>query len=495
MLLITSDTSPSHCLTRSLESLSEAMAWPRLATSSPASLYGLCLVVEDDGPRLVFRYANRRDDGDSKSSADSLLETLEASALAKLFCTKRALREVILELEIDDLLFLSYPTTLQVESGTCDVERGDEEPAMFWGDDINVEHFESGRRLAFFNVVWVAHRSRVCRQSLTAAARAVAASLGHEEKRCGYVSRESAKMLSAEGDGLQAKLDASSLARELKQACDAVLGGRVGTEGRIQFNRWIEARFEVDDRQRCDDYEPYEALIVAKKPLSATELPICASPQLRALLDVAHPTVSFAKVAARSGLPLDRVYCLARHVVASKRARVFAAIDDDSVFAVSPNATFEPAEATVLAAFGACARFADALQKLRAEGFPDACDTVFKAVSDGKLIRLHTYVHRIEGAPSADLEAAVAAAVVRRQRDHRTRYDHDEVAFAVSPSSYDDYNKPFEANALLRLFRLLSPYFDGRHSLLDMSFKESVPLDEIHAVLNTFKGLLVTIQR
>ena len=79
-------------------------------------------------------------------------------------------------------------------------------------------------------------------ESLEAVARDVSAALRHEERRCGYVSRECGRLLSAGADleetgGLKvaAQLEASSLGRELVEALRGACEGCV----RVRFNRWI----------------------------------------------------------------------------------------------------------------------------------------------------------------------------------------------------------------------------------------------------------------
>ena len=122
-------------------------------------------------------------------------------------------------------------------------------------------------------------------------------------------------------------------------------------------------------------------------------------------------------MAARTGLPLHRVYRLARHLARWKRARVVTVVRLDSTFAVDPRAPppQDAPAAAVLAAFGPARRLGDALDALE-RGFPGgrararAMDAVLGAVRAGHLRELHTYVLRIDGAPPPGLEAAANAA-------------------------------------------------------------------------------------
>ncbi|KAJ8601156.1 hypothetical protein CTAYLR_008493 [Chrysophaeum taylorii] len=428
-------------------------------------MYGLALVVENDGPRVVFRYGFG-------------VSQLAPEAVAKLFATKRGLRDVILEVEIDGVSYLSCP-----RSGT---EESIEGPDLW-------EEEEEPKRLAFFNLVWCAVE-RV--EALRATVRDASGALHHEETRCGYVSREAAILVATEGD-VSAHLAASSLARELREVCET---------GAVRFNNWIQVGAPRDGDED-ESYASYEALVLGDTPERIdAELPAAASPQLRAVVSAADPRRTFRDIADATGLGIERVYRIARHLVRWKRARVAAAVRDDAVYAVSPAAEVTPEMAPTLAAFGPARRFRDAVDDLRGK-VPDPAKAVLKALADGSLRQLHTYAHRIEPAPSAGLEEAAAAVLARRRRrdyfldeddiDELPSGKHDDDALSVTTSSSNANDTPtaYDASRLLHVFKLLSPYFDGRHSLLDMSWREDVPLAEIHNVLHTFRGLVLTVQR
>jgi len=208
-------------------------------------LRGLALVVEkEEGPRMVFRY-----DPTPGVARGALFTALRPTDFAKLFCAKRALRGGLVELQLEDTLFVSCPT-------------GDAAPAadapapVFWGDaeggdddggDGDGGGGYGGSRLKFFDVVWAATGARdgeagVRLERLEAVARDVSAALRHEERRCGYVSRECAAMLAAAADvheddarRTRAQARASPLARELVDLFDGAVAGGV----RVRFNRWI----------------------------------------------------------------------------------------------------------------------------------------------------------------------------------------------------------------------------------------------------------------
>lgn len=514
--------------------------------------YGLCLVVEDDGPRLVFRHSKELD---GSSPVTCVLEELAPEALAKLFCTKRALRDVVVEVEIDDVVFVSCPTTTHFVSCPAPAKQSedDEAPAYFWDEPPQWQ----GRRLAFFNVVWAAPRKLVeaKRGELKNVARDVAAALLHEEARCGYVSSEALRMLLE---------DTSRLEGELREACDQAFRALAGLEARprrARFNDWVDVSLDdltprrnrdelwwdeddyedddagyfprrsessddegfkkrLDSKRRRRNYEPYETLIFADDP-AVLEAELAATPQLQALVAVcSDPTKTFADVAAAAGLPLDRVYRLARHLVKWKRAVVATALRDDLVYAVARSS----ADCTrrlelTLAAFGPGRPLGAALRELIATlrtTRDDALDLVLTALRFGYLRELHVYALRIEGAPSAGFEAAADALRRRKFGKHDRRPDDDDYDLLPpnnpSPSSsphdttniaaahHDraptpEHNFAFDAPRLLHVFRLLSPYFDGRHSLIDMSWREDCSLPDIIDVLHTFRGLVVTIQR
>ena len=526
-------------------------------------LRGLGFVVQhDEGPRLVFRYDKTPD------SADGTIFTSMADAdFAKLFCAKKSLRDGLVELQLEDALFVSCPTSEVPAADAGDV---------FWGDDDEAVADECvpERRLKFFDVVWAvtgaapgarddAGAAAVSLESLAAAVRDVAAALRHEERRCGYVSAQCALMLAAApdrtgADAFAAMVDASSLARELRDAFDGAAADR---RVRARFNRWVAVcgrlarprdgssdesddprgrsdgsassdggdggdaspergrsgdRFGADPaqatrrarrrRRRRRSYAPYEALLLfddAKTVLA--DLPKSVTPQLRQLLAAAAPTASFHALAASTGLPLSRVYRLARHLVEWKKARVVTVVRSDSVYAVDDRAPAVPdggdelrrrRALAVLAAFGPARRLGDALDDLERQRVPDATKTVLRLLTSGHLRELHTYVLRIDGAPPPGLEAAANAAVApgagfRLSLDDR---DDDSLHGRQPRPAAGDAGAPHHLR-LLHIFRALSPYFDGHHALVEMMWRENLKHGEIHAALTAFSDLVVTVQR
>jgi len=172
-------------------------------------LRGLALVVEkEEGPRMVFRY-----DPAPAGSGGSLFTALVPRDFAKLFCAKRALRGALVELQLDDVLFVSCPTAGGEREGDERGDGGDDGSVpTFWGDAEGEAAGSDGAsrpvapsRLKFFDVIWAATGARdgergARLERLEAIARDVSAALHHEERRCGYVSAECAKMLAAGAD-------------------------------------------------------------------------------------------------------------------------------------------------------------------------------------------------------------------------------------------------------------------------------------------------------
>ena len=467
-------------------------------------LRGLGLVVEkDEGPRLVFRY-----DPFPSRRAGKLFMALADADFAKLFCAKKSLRDALVELQLEDTLFVSCPTS-EVAAA--------EDSATYWGDGddddgaIDGPSAEGSRRLKFFDVIWACTGAApnqseagdasaalpppVSLASLHTVVRDVAAALRHEERRCGYVSAQCAAMLAltSQGEGRKSAFDglleASPLARELKDALDGARGPQ--RRVRVRFNRWIavcgrltrpshrgagdggvdheatssdgtrsdddDGAASNDDRDLGDDaelhasdddaplafamdplddlagaprrnhgerfgaapqarrlantrrrrcYAPYETLLLHEDP-SRMALPKSVTPQLRSLVHAADPTLTFHALADATGLPLPRVYRLARggnhasanfppslgrvplvsagfstserlseartsflleraaharrsdfesprksrpglarHLVEWKRARVVAVVRGDGVYAVDDRAAFPPESAT-----------------------------------------------------------------------------------------------------------------------------------------------------
>ena len=500
-------------------------------------LRGLALVVEKDaGPRLALRYDPCPDCDEGR-----LFRDLSPTDLAKLFSQPRAKTDQLVEVQLDGLLVVSCPA----EVG--DVAENEDE--VVWGE-VDVVSNEIDRpppRLKRFDVLWAATAARAgdlnnawTLESLERAAKDVRAALRHEERRCGYVSRESAAMLAADDCSIEALKKASSLARELSQVLDGAMAHGAAA---AKFNGWVAVRSrlapmvtggdenddEDDDEEdeapgddehagESDDdddpgedtasendeddddprlaaarrarrrrtrrrYRPYETLLLLEDAASTLrDLPRDAAPQLRALVAHADPFATFHAIAARAGLPLPRVYRLARHLCEWKRARVIAVVRPDAVYAVDEVPLSIPvdardavraSDAMILAAFGPCKRLGDALDVLETtRGRDAATERVLALLRRGALRELHTYVLRVDAAPPPGLGAVATAARGKPARGERS--DHLR---------------------LLHVFRALSPCFDGQHSLLEMMWRQDLSQAEVDAALRAFSDLVVTVQR
>jgi len=328
-------------------------------------------------------------------------------------------------------------------------------------------------------------------------------------------------------------------------------------------------------------FAPYETLLLFDENDADPNAPIWAgaTPQLAAVARSADPRRSFRDLADDVGLPLDRVYDLARHLVRWRRASVATVVSDHAVYAVRPitggTSQVPPLEKEdpdvrdALHFFGAASTYVNAKHKLaasylhatnttdtpitprlHAEALSRATRAILRAIRRGHLYRLHTYALRIEGIPSAAFEAAALRSRGQwepHERRHRlehttsspTDFDRQRSDFApVSEHSqffdfargnyhhnsahqlfdqsdflygHEDVNKldgdiptstshdsnlqDFDVHRLLQDFRLLQPYFNGRHSVIDMSWREHLPVHNIIAVLKAFESLVITIQR
>ena len=188
-------------------------------------------------------------------------------------------------------------------------------------------------------------------------------------------------------------------------------------------------------------YRPYETLLLLEDAASTLrDLPRDAAPQLRALVAHADPFATFHAIAARAGLPLPRVYRLARHLCEWKRARVIAVVRPDAVYAVDEVPLSIPvdardavraSDAMILAAFGPCKRLGDALDVLETtRGRDAATERVLALLRRGALRELHpTSLRRRVGR-----RGAAAASRFRSGRDGGAR--QAGAGRAVGPPSF-----------------------------------------------------------
>ena len=381
---------------------------------------GIALVVDDvkKGPRVAWTTPARPSGEDD-------------SNFARLLRPSAALCDRPLLLTVDGLAFIGCPVSLLGGDSTPDPnttactalstppvpadDRAGGDPYR-WGDESDVAITRSPAnvpplsrsddRLSLFNVVFVVAPNDALRDSraptswgasaatsallaaLALASKKLAACLLHEERRCGYVTREVAIMLRdpvAASSSSRLAVELTSLYRALRgglgSVCHLTINGllrlslslapdaaaaehaeniavSLGTEKPIYSIRG-DVPLAAPPVAQMAPIRPYHTLLLLRSATDVLKaLPTDASPQLGALVRAATPLRSFHELQGETGIPSAQLLRLAAHLVHWRLARISNAITSFSVYVVTPSlspadvASGSPLAAEFLRAFG-----------------------------------------------------------------------------------------------------------------------------------------------
>ncbi|XP_041362613.1 GATOR complex protein NPRL3-like isoform X2 [Gigantopelta aegis] len=226
----------------------------------------------------------------------------------------------------------------------------------------------SGHMIITVNVVFVlkAEVSTSVNDSYLELAKQLTVAIGHEERRCQYLSLQ-AKIMMAANDEVAALpedclvspykliLERSQLAQELKKVYDSVLA-----TGIVQFhmNKWVEINFclphkihtiqlgtkllhiEPEVIHRClAALRPYHGmLLMVEKQTILDSLPIDCAPTLTRLIKMASPVKSLQTLSLDADLNLSQVFQLVCHLVYWAKATVIYPLCETNVYVLSPQA-------------------------------------------------------------------------------------------------------------------------------------------------------------
>lgn len=394
------------------------------------------------------------------------------------------------------------------------------------------------------------HSAAAFAATYSAIAAKLAHALDHEERRCGYVTRETATMLDLKDDyssgrlvagsgvagvefggapgfdgsagGMHATSDGalafddpllveaclrrSSLARALRRV---YLDLAAGSAVHLMLNGWMPLSLSLRDQNPHPTVpiRPYNALLLLEDEATVlAAMPPDASPQLRELIRVATPLKSFHDLHALSGIPLAQILRLAAHLVYWDKARIVATITKHSTYKVAPSADIDPTGPLahafmnkfrhplpeILAEFSLMKRLQKRLQALeRGEETKEYIRMVIWLLRHDFLVQLHTHVYLVLPAEVA-LPAEPPAAGDAAGAAPGVWHSAGGRPFASFPEATQRYLRGLAADeAVLRTFATLVPYFDGRFSLEEMMWREGVVRPALVNVLREFRSVLV----
>ncbi|XP_076165242.1 GATOR complex protein Nprl3 [Ptiloglossa arizonensis] len=522
----------------------------------------IILVKSDSkGDRLLFRYpyvakhtrdsnqCTKRKNPYTLTTAEDLLQSLPFltsnisngnltgvtdEVLSTLFAVKPELCEQKFELKVNDVRFVGHPTLVP--------SRGLKE--------VNSS--------MLFNIVFAlqaqaSHSIVKCYYDLS---KRLGIALRHEEKRCGFVTKEIRIMVSthdevatrSEGESdcdespYELILQRSLLARDLKSVFSSL-----STSGiiNIMINKWIQVRFCLPQKvhqshkkgfvinpeiiDRClNSLRPYHGLLLLIEPLDLLDtLPIDSSPALKRLIQMYSPLKSLQSLAADSDLTLTQVFQLTGHLVYWAKATIIYPLCESNVYVVSPDAVITN---QLLETFSEEFPGLDLLQVISDFSLPTSISQKLNPLNQSQqqtqlvkiviwllknhlLLQLHTYVQympTVHGRTSLDtkdemnhnLNDIIESSSTWNLNDAPKGISTDikeELSLNLHKENgiynyqSEDYDIPSDDRKLLdRLCRF--GYFNGGHHLEEIMYLENIRRSQLLQILDKFRDVLITCE-
>ncbi|CEO96514.1 hypothetical protein PBRA_005123 [Plasmodiophora brassicae] len=442
----------------------------------------MLLAVAGDRGHLVA-FSCRSSDADT----DELPGNARPQTVARLCCPKVHLCNRLLEFDIDNVKFVSWPVTVD-----------------------NNDHMTT------FNVVaalpkgaYSVRAQHIARATVTQ----LAAALIHEERRKNYVSNQVPTvhllLKTRDGDGdRNAQLRISTLARILvwfpssMDVCQALANGHFRS---VRVNDWIHV--SVSDPPAAVDgaaVRPYQTVLLLDDAESIqAQLPDDASLSLRHLIRVANPMKSFRDISVDLGMPITHIVRLAAHLVHWGKARILNTLTKHTILTINSGAVVDRAACDSfgeafpsrslpdqLSRFAVPKRLEEHLRILGQAAQHQLITVIIYLLRRSLLVLLHTFVQLI---PDQAGQANYPSTSVSL---YPSSLDSTGSGRFVPTSPLMDVHTPShpKSSKLKKLFNKYVglPFFDGRHSIEEIMWRENLSRQEIAHVITEYSDRLCT---
>ncbi|EFA86403.1 UPF0171 family protein [Heterostelium album PN500] len=368
--------------------------------------------------------------------------------------------------------------------------------------------------------------------SLKRCALKIASALKHEQKRCGYISKQVHEiMLVRDGWLTEHTLDTgddkpnhqeltdrilkkSQLGMEIKKIYDALNSDRPAS---LRINNWINLHLNINNPDYYSDYpmRPYHALLIN---LDHSTLPANTdtSPALQRLLDVAKPTKSFRDLQLETDLPLSYLYRLSSHLVYWGKAKIINMLTKNNVYVLTPptkitdnnnnnnsssnnnnssyidisnkfNIQFPEFQfQDILLRFSSARPLAEHISKFHQSYHVTFLQIVCWLLQHDLIMQLHTYIHLM---------------ITYRQQpttSPNTPLLYQTPHFPMTPSHLLPHEIAFferidDSTKSYLLFKRLVPYFRGQHHLEEIMWRENISREDLNKILKKYKSVLIQV--
>ena len=384
-----------------------------------------------------------------------------------------------------------------------------------------------------FNVVFVlkATASYNVVESYQQLASKLGIGLRFEEKRDGFVTRETKTMLNIHDQDAELSpedvyrkiLEKSSLAQNLHHVFESLI-----ETGIINFvlNENLTITFclyhvvhntcnenydsvNIVNIEKClNKVQPYHGILVYDIKSVWSSLNDLCSGSIMRFLNVYKPTKSLQTLAIDADIALNHVYAIARHLVIWGKACIIYPLCETNVYVLAPSAVlyhhskfvdmfaerFQLNLTSVLSYFSTPVRLGD-YQSPTGPFFGNQnklVDILIWMLQHRFLVQHHTYVYFLS--PSSHSDEMINKSLLKAFKEsdgEKIQLDGLDADCRDLLATADAAHDPEDLFLFLRLLK----YFDGAHHLEEIMYRENLVRFELITVLDKFRPLLLTCVR
>ncbi|RIA89323.1 nitrogen permease regulator of amino acid transport activity 3-domain-containing protein [Glomus cerebriforme] len=355
--------------------------------------------------------------------------------------------------------------------------------------------------------------------------------LRYEQLRCGYVRKEAELMLSLrENSGIstldelmEITLEKSSLARTIRKVYDAISNDCVA---HILINDYIDLSLQIpplvptinfsDNDMIGHEYShypviaPYHTLLLLEDPEEILKnMPLDANPTLVQLVQILTPTQRLADLCTLLDCSLAQMFRLAAHLIYWRKAKIIDVINLRNVYVVSPTADMNLLP-TYIEYFKQhfpnldLVRILDSFSTLRPQVLmvnkeirTMYLEAITYLLRNDVVVQLHAYIlvmipqYIKKGYTQAEYEEKL-----RNSGDsegHGLASSMDDTAiispFEKASDNETEWLNNFVSNQpkeTVALFKRLIKYFNGKHHVDEILFRESLKPRDLSKILKLF---------
>ncbi|KAK9766400.1 Nitrogen permease regulator 3 [Basidiobolus ranarum] len=481
----------------------------------------------------------------------------EPHLLADILSPKASLCDSRFQLTIDELTFVGHPTLIVRNLSKRNESISDNGKNGVKGEFSSPEYSPGGEQQGNINTpvsqVTMFHLVFVMEPAALDLNREVddlynhvitkfTAALRYEQIRCGYVRQEADRIMTLTDeagtniefgyDELMGRVLAqSSLARDIARIYYAV---KTKSVAQVEVNNYISLSLQIppylpktspnfleDEDTESTEYQyehypvlrPYHTLLLLENSEQLlSEMPFDSSPTLIQFIKALTPTKSLAELHEVIDCSLAQIYRLAAHLIYWRKAKLIDAISIRNVYVIPPRANFSNIS-TVAEHFQLDFPQLDLFTLMSSFSTPKAYSSIIPS-KEQRSVYIEALVHLLKKDLVIQLHTYIYLMIPKHIKlgynvEELEELQHDMSTELVASSTYSLISGSEQATDVERdwlkrlassqprevasLFQRLTQYFDGKHHVEEIMYRENLSRKEFKLILNRYQEYLVTV--